>query len=279
MTKIPEDAWALRGERGLTFSDAVPPGNVVSAGQWWKPRHNGPPEVSVDEDFAQAVELKLGDDVTFGVLGVEKTARVTSFRKIDWQSLGFNFVFVVSPDVLKDAPYNLAATVSLRDEAARGPLLRALVKRFPSSSVIEVGDVLVQARNLLGQVSLATLAAAGVAVLAGIAVLLGAIAAARAQRSYDTVILRVLGANRWQILAMAMAEYAALALVLGLVALALGSLGAWLVVVELFEFDWLPDWGAVLGTLGGGLLAVLAFAVLGSLPLLRVRPARALRAL
>ncbi|MXP28711.1 FtsX-like permease family protein [Porphyrobacter algicida] len=279
MTSIPEGAWALRGERGLTFSDTVPPGNAVSAGAWWKPGYTGPPEVSVDEDFARAVGLKLGDDVTFGVLGVQKTARVTSFRRIDWQSLGFNFVFVLSPDVLMDAPYNLAATISLHDDAARGPLLRALVKRFPSSSVIEVGDVLVQARNLLGQVGLATLVAAGVTVLAGIAVLLGAIAAARAQRSYDTVILRVLGANRWQVLAMALAEYAALVLVLGAVALALGSLGAWLVVVKLFELDWLPDWGVVLTTLGGGLLAVLAFAVLGSLPLLRVRPAQALRAL
>lgn len=275
---IPEGGWALRGERGLTYADTLPEGNVVTEGRWWQPGTSAR-EVSVDEEFAQAVGLKLGDRITFGVLGIETDATVTSFRRIDWQSLGFNFVFILSPPVLANAPHNLSATVDLPPGTATGPLLQGLVRAFPSSSVIEVGGVMKQARTLLEQVGLATLAAAGVTVLAGLAVLLGAIAAARAQRSYDTVVLRVLGASRGQALALLIAEYALLAGVLALVALALGGLAAWLVVVKLFEFDWLPDWGVVGLTLGGGLVTVLAFAILASLPLLRVRPAQALRAL
>ena len=116
-------------------------------------------------------------------------------------------------------------------------------------------------------------------VLAGIAVLLGAIATARAQRSYDTVVLRVLGASRAQVLALLIAEYALLSAVLAVVALGLGGVAAWLVIVELFEFEWLPDWPTVALTLGGGLVAVLLFAILASLPLLREKPAQALRAL
>mgnify|MGYP001338966575 FL=1 len=54
---------------------------------------------------------------------------------------------------------------------------------------------------------------------------------------------------------------------------------AWLVVVELFEFDWLPDWPSVLATLGMGLLLVILFALGASLPLLRAKPAQALREL
>ena len=63
------------------------------------------------------------------------------------------------------------------------------------------------------------------------------------------------------------------------VALALGSLVAWLVIVQMFEFDWLPDWPPVLAVLGAGLALVLAFALAGSLPLLRAKPAQALREL
>jgi putative ABC transport system permease protein len=139
--------------------------------------------------------------------------------------------------------------------------------------------VLRQARDLLSQVGLATLAAASVAVLAGLAVLLGAIAAARAQRTYDTVVLRVLGASRRQVMLLALAEYGALALVLAVVALALGLGAAWYVVVKLFEFDWVPAWGGVGGVLGAGLALVIAFAAAGALPLLKARPAQALRAL
>jgi putative ABC transport system permease protein len=189
---------------------------------------------------------------------------------------------VFSRNAISDVPHNLSATIDLpdgADTAARGRLLRALVKELPSSSVIEVGGILVEARKLLQQVSLATLAAAAVTVLAGLAVLMGAIAAARAARTYDTVMLRVLGASRRQILLLQLAEYGLLAGVLALVALILGGGLAWVVITRLFAFDWLPDWGQVLGVLGLGVALVLAFALAGSLPLLRAKPAQALREL
>jgi len=276
---IPDGAWALRGERGLTYSDQLPQGNSLTEGEWWGPMWQGEPLVSVDAEFAEAAGLEIGDYLTFGVLGVERTARIANLRQIDWESLGFNYVFVLSPNVVADTPHNLAATIELTGGTPTGPLLQDMVRAFPSSSVIEVGGVLEQARTILEQVGLATLAAASVAVLAGIAVLLGAIAAARAARTYDTVILRVLGADRRQILTMQLIEYALLAAALAVVALGLGSLTAWLIVTQLFEFDWLPDWGEVFAVLGVGLAIVFAFALGGSLPLLRAKPAQALRAL
>jgi putative ABC transport system permease protein len=277
--ELPEGAWALRGERGLTYASAVPPGNSVVSGEWWPGGYSGAPLVSVDQDLAKAIGVEVGDYLTIGILGVERQARIASLRQIDWQTMGFNYVLVFSPNTLRDAPHNMAATIQLPKGASKGTLLKNLVGAFPSSSVIETGPVLVQARELLSQVGLATLAAASVAVLAGLAVLLGAIAAARAQRTYDTVILRVLGASRRQVLLLALAEYGALAAVLALVALGLGLAAAWGVVTQLFDFEWLPGWGAVLGVLGAGLALVIAFALAGALPLLRAKPAQALRTL
>ncbi|GAA0285350.1 ABC transporter permease [Alteraurantiacibacter aestuarii] len=275
--EAPEGAWGLRGERGLTYADALPQGNVLTAGEWWPAAYDGEPLVSVDADTAQAAGLQLGDIITVGILGVERSARIANFRRIDWESLGFNYVFIFSPNALADAPHNVAATVAFADGAQPGDLLRQLVQAFPSSSVIEVGPILAEARNILDQVALAILAAASVAVLAGIAVLLGAIAAARAARIYDTVILRVLGASRGQLLGLQFAEFGLLAAILALVALALGSGIAWLVIVQMFEFEWLPDWPRILAVLGAGLALVLIFAFAASLPLLRARPASTLR--
>lgn len=277
LKQVPEGAWALNGERGLTYADRVPEGNTLTAGAWWKPGYAGEPLVSIDENLAKALHLRLGDYLTIGLLGVERSARIASFRRIDWDSMGFNYVLVFSPNAIADAPHNLAATIDLPPGAGAGPLLRELVRQFPSSSVIEVGQVLQEARDLLSQVGTAILAAASVAVLAGLAVLLGAIAAARASRLYDNVILRVLGASRRQLLTLILAEYGLLALLLAGVALALGTLMSWLVVVQLFEFDWLPDWPRILAVLGIGVVLVLAFALGGSLPLLRAKPAQALR--
>jgi len=275
----PEGAWALRGERGLTYADAVPEGNTLTAGRWWPAGYAGPPLVSVDEKLAEALGLRLGDRLAVSLLGVEREVTIASFRRIDWDAMGFNHVLVFSPNALADAPHNLAATIDLPARTPTGGLLRALVKAFPASSVIETGGLLREARGLLDRMSVAILAAASVAVLAGLAVLAGAIAAARASRTYDSVILRVLGASRGQILLLQLGEYGFLAGLLALVALPLGSAIGWVIVVRQFGFDWLPRWGEVLAVLGAGVGLVLAFALGGALPLLRARPAKVLREL
>ena len=279
LEELPEGAWALSGERGLTYAEALPEGNTLTAGEWWPEGYSGEPLVSVDEQLALAAGLEVGDYLTIGLLGVERQARIASLRRIDWESLGFNYVLVFSPNAIADAPHNVAATIELPAGTTAGGLLRDLVTAFPASSVIEVGPLLTEARNILDQVALAILAAASVAVLAGVAVLLGAIAAARAARLYDSVILRVLGASRRQLLLLQLGEFGLLAAILGLVALALGTGLGWLVVVKLFEFEWLPDWPYILGVLGAGVALVLAFALGASLPVLRARPAQSLRAL
>ncbi len=281
LEEVPEGAWGLSGERGLTYAARLPLGNSLTQGDWWSAGYTGAPLVSVDEELAEAAGMELGDIVTVGVLGVEHTARIANFRRIDWESLGFNYLFIFSPNTFAETPHNLAATVQLPAAGTPGApgLLPALVRAFPTSSVIEVGPLLTQARTILDQVALAILAAASVAVLAGIAVLIGAIAAARAARIYDTVILRVLGASRGQLLGLQLAEFGLLALVLAGVALGLGTGLGWLVITQLFEFDWLPDWPQILAVLGAGLALVLLFALGASLPLLRARPASTLRSL
>ena len=281
LARLPDEAWALKGERGLTWSASLPEGNALTAGQWWGASYTGPPLVSVDAKLAKTLDLHLGDTITIGLLGTERSATIASLRRVDWDSMGFNHVLVFSPNALAGAPYALAATIAApgASASAKASLLHTLARRYPAISVIEVGPLLQDARALLGQMSRAILAAASVAVLAGFAVLLGAIAAARAARAYDTVILRVLGASRLQLVTLILAEYSALALLLALVALALGAGLGWLVIVQLFSFDFLPDWPRVLMVLGTGLALVLGFATIGSLPLLALRPAQALREL
>jgi len=156
---------------------------------------------------------------------------------------------------------------------------RALVKAFPSVSLIRVKDVVGQLATIFDQMALAIRAAASVALASGIAVLIGAIAASRRARLYDAVLLKMLGATRGQILAAQGIEYALLAVVIATLALAAGVAVGWYIVVHIFEFRWTPDWAAILATLGVGTVATLGIGLLGSLALLNARPARALRQL
>ena len=256
----------------------MPEGSELTAGRWWPRNYRGPPLVSIDERLAKALDLKIGDPLSYTVLGVERTARIASFRRISWDTLGFNFVMVFSPNAIEDAPHNLAATIDLAP-GEESMVMRALLPRFPSVSVIEVRGVLGQVRAIVSQMATAITAAASVAILAGIAVLIGAIAAAREARTYDGVILRTLGATRRQVLAVQALEYAFLSIVLSLLALALGLGGAWYVVTQMFSFQWLPDYAAVAATLVGGAGLTMAIGLIGAWPILGARPAQALRQL
>ena len=278
LAQLPPDAFILRGERGITYAAGLPKGSTLTAGAWWPANYNGPPLVSVEAVQAKALGLAIGDPLTVSVLGQEVTANIASFRTVQWDTMGFNFVLVFSPGTFDDFPHSLSATVNM-PAAQTSTVMRALVPRFPSVSVIEVGGVLKRVQDVVRQLSIAIAAAASVAILAGIAVLIGAITAAREMRTYDAVMLKVLGATRAQILATQAIEYGLLSIIVATVALALGLAAAWYVIVELFQFEWLPDIAAVLLTLGGGVGLTLIIGLLGSLPILAARPAQALRAL
>ena len=278
LKELPDGAWFLRGERGITYSMTLPEGSELVEGQWWAPDYAGPPLVSFDAEAAKTLGIGVGDTLTVSLLGREITARITSLRKINWETMGFNYIMVFSPGTVSAAPHSLAATITM-DPRQDNQVTRALLAAFPGVSVIAVGEVIEQVGAIMTQMSAAIVAAASVAILAGIAVLVGAIAASRQARSYDSVILKTLGATRWQILGGQALEYGLLAMMLALVALALGSGAAWFVIVQIFDFTWSPDWLIVLATLGGGALLTLGIGLAGSIPLLSVRPATALRQL
>ncbi len=275
---LPEGAWFLRGERGVTYSATLPEGSDLVAGQWWPRDYAGPPLISLDEEAAKTLGLKLGDTMVVSVLGREIEARIASLRTVNWDSMGFNYVMVFSPTALASAPHSLTATITMAPQ--HGPAVtRALLAAFPGASVIAVSEVIEQVSGLLEQMSSAIVAAASIAILAGIAVLIGAIAASRQARSYDIVILKTLGATRLQILGTQVMEYALLAATLALVSLALGMGAAWYVIVQVFDFGWAPNWGVVIATLAGGALLTLGIGLAGSIPLMSLRPSRALREL
>jgi putative ABC transport system permease protein len=278
LAEIPDGAWALRGERGLTYAQDLPPGSSLAAGQWWPRDYAGPPLVSVDQRLAEALQLRIGDELRFSIFGSERSARIASFRRIDWDTLGFNFVLVLSPNALADVPHNLSATIGL-PKGADAAVREGIAARFPSTSLVPVRDVLEQVGEVAAGVSVAIAWAASAAILAGIAVLAGTTSAMREARTYDGVVLRVLGATRRQLLRLQALEFLLRAALVTLVALGLGLIGAWLIVTRLFEFVWAPDPWLIAATLAAGLATVLTVGLAGSLPSLSARPSRALRTL
>ena len=268
----PEAQWVLNGDRGLSYSDTVPKGSKVVAGEWWPAEYAGEPLVSFETDLAGKLGLKLGDSVTVNVLGRNVTARIANLREVKWESLAINFVMVFSPNTLKGAPHNLLVTISLPDAtppATEAQTIRTLGRDYPSVTAICVRDILDAFGSVFAKVMIAVRVAGSVTLLAGALVLAGALATAQRRRILEAVILKTLGATRRRILAAHVLEYLLLAGATGLFAVALGTGAAWLAVTQVMNIDFTFSPSAVATALALALALVLAFGGAGTWAVLR----------
>jgi putative ABC transport system permease protein len=267
--------WVLRGDRGLTYSAAVPEGNRISEGDWWPEDYSGPPLISLGDEVARGLGVEIGDSITVGVLGNEISATVANFREIDWGTFGFNFVIVFSPGVLENAPHTHMATVK-----ANGPVEQAVfdtvTENYPGVSVIRMKEVLTSVNDLLSQIGSAVRVTAIVTIVAGVLVLAGAMAAGRRARVYDSVVLKVLGATRRNVLKAYLIEYALLGLVTGIIALALGTVAAWFVITQVFDAMWVTPYATMGFTITAAILVTVGFGLVLTWRILGIKAGRVL---
>ena len=275
-------AWALEGDRGVTFAATLPEGSKIVAGRWWSADYRGPPLVSMEASVADGLGVKLGDSVTLNVLGREVTAKVANLRRVDWRSFAINFVFVFSPNAFRGAPYTGLFTAALPPAAAaaaEGALMKAAARDFPSVATIRVREALATIEALTAKLALAIRAASGVALASAAIVLAGALAASRRARIADAVILKILGATRPQLIAAFLAEYALLGLFSGLFGAAAGAAAAYAIVAWVMGFDFAFAAGPALAAVAAGLALTVALGMVGAWRILGEKPAAFLREL
>lgn len=279
MTIPPEAAWVLRGDRGITFADNVPENSTLSEGEWWPADYSGEPLVSFAEREGKELGLKLGDTVTVNVLGRNITAKIASFRQVQWETLAMNFVMVFSPNTFAGAPATWLATLTIPDgkKNLAPDVLRQVTKTWPAVTTVSVTDALNVANDLIGQLATAIRAAASIALAASVLVLGGALAAGNRARVHDAVVLKTLGATRGTLIAAYIVEYMLLGLATALFALAAGSAAGWYVVVEIMKLkaQFLPD--VALKTVVVALVLTVGFGLAGTWRVLGQKPAQVLR--
>lgn len=268
--------WVLRGDRGLSYMDELNKGSTIVEGEWWPADYAGEPEVSLGKEVADGLGLTIGDTLTVNVLGRDITATVRSLRTIDWGTFGFNFVILFDPYTLSQAPHTYMATLKATG-AAEQLAHSTITGKYPNITAVRMKDVLSSVNTLVEQIGTAVRATAMVAIIAGILVLAGAIAAGFQQRVYESVILKVVGAVRSQILRAYLLEYALIGLITATIALGLGTLTGWIVVsfVMDMEFAFLPL--PMIITVSVSLFVTVLFGLGSSFRALSVKPNAVLR--
>jgi len=245
-------------EFNLSYAEQMPEWNELVSGNWWSPSADkGRAQLSVEEGIAERLGIRLGDELTYDVAGSRFTARVTSLRKVQWDSMRVNFFVIATPELLGDYPASYLTSFYLPPDQVRAG--DQLVREFPNLLVIDTGAMIEQVRGIMEQIA----QAAGViflfTLLSGFAVLYAALLATQDERIKEAAILRTLGADSRYLRRLHLTEFAALGLLSGLFAAAGAVLLGWALARFVLEIPYQASvviWPV--GGLGGMLVVMLA---------------------
>ena len=278
----PIEARELKGDQAkrlvdrefnLSYTTQLPAHNTVVSGTWFSP--GAKEEVSIEEGIAKTLGIRLGDRLRFDIAGVFAEGRVTSVRKLDWDSMRVNFFVIFPPPELETKAQTWISAFHLPD--ADAAFTGRLVQRFPNITVIDTGAIFRQVQAIVDQVVRAVEFLFAFTLTAGVLVLYAALLSSRDERTREAALLRALGASRKQLLRTQLAEFVGIGLLAGVMAAAGATATGWVLATKAFDFPYsfgVTAWA--LGILAGVALALIG-GWLGLRPVMNEPPLRTLR--
>lgn len=270
------DHWIFRGDRGVTYAGALPPGIRIVQGDWWGEDYAGENLISMGAQQAAETGIGLGDRITVNILGRDITGTVANLREVDFRNAGIGFVLMFNEAALRGAPHTHLLTVHA-EEAAEGAILRDISNAYPNVTAIRIREAVDRVVEALSALAAATSVAALATLATGFVVLIGAAAAGERGRVFESAVLKTLGAGRRQILLSFALRAALMGAAAGLIAIAAGGLAGWVVITQVMDSRFTFDPLSAVLIVTGGVLATLLAGLLFALRPLSARPARVLR--
>lgn len=241
-----------RREYNLSFSNTLPLNNELVEGEWWSTDGSASPQLSLEEDWAQRNGFNIGDTLTFKSAGVETTATIANWRKVDWESFQVNFFAVSSPSMLQNLPATYVTSVHIEDDFVSATT--GWARQFPGIATLDIGAIIQRVKSLMDRASLAVEYVFMFTLLAGFCVLLAAVQSSQGERIREAALLRALGASHKQLREAVIAEFAILGALAGLLAAVFATIIAWSLSRFVFELPFnLNIWLWVIGIFGGAL--------------------------
>ena len=263
-------------EQILTWRDRLGASEAIVAGHFWAAGLTSTDELSLEQGFADSIGAKLGDVLTFDVSGNEVKGRVTSLRKVQWQSFQPNFFIVMHPSLLKGAPaVHLLATEA--ESASKIRIQVTMARDFPNVTIVDVTEVVAKVGRVLDIIALITRALAGLMLASALLVLIASLIAGRLGRQKDLAMLRTIGASHGTLLRSLAWEF----LLLGGSSAILATTLAWglarIYTSRVLDLPSHPSVALGLMLMGASALLTLAVGVAGSLRVLNAKPMDVLR--
>lgn len=223
-------------ELNLTWSDVYGDDNKIVAGQWWDTStsdENDKLKVSVEESYAEGLQIDIGDTIELSVAGQTLHAKVSSIRSVRWDSMHPNFYMIFNQALINGAGANWLTSFYLAPEQKN--VLNTLLQRFPTLSLLEIDQTIEQVRSIVDKISLAVEFILALILVAGFLVLISSIQATLDLRRHESAILRTMGAGQALVRKILLIEFGALGLLAGVIAVIGSEICLYFLQTTLFD--------------------------------------------
>jgi putative ABC transport system permease protein len=244
---------SLRRELNLTQAEHYPQDNLLVAGQ---AQFNHVNQVSVEDELAQELGIKLGDRLDFDLAGSVIRAEVVSLRQVQWESFKPNFYFVFSPHSLDENAGSYLGSFYL--PASEQQHMATLIQQFPTTVFIDVNAILDQVKGLIGIITQLLSFLALLVLLAGLLVLLACLNLMLDERRHEVALLRAIGMSERRLKNHLSQEMAFIGGAAGLLSIGFAEVVSWIIAYRL-NLDWQLHWQywGILPLMMAGLCAVI----------------------
>jgi len=269
---------AFRGEIRATYRDSLTASERVTSGKWvGTVGSNDTALVSLDQNYADNIKVKVGDRLSFNVQGLIIPAKVSSIRQVDWNRFQSNFRVVFAKGSIDKAPQFYLMMTKVPTELESSKFQQKIVNNYPNVSVIDMNAVLTVLQEILDKIAFIIQFMGAFSILTGIIVLISSVRISKFQRIRENVLLRTLGASRKQIYLITISEYLFLGLLSALTGIIISLLASYLLAIFVFESVFVPSIGmiALLMFLIVGLTVLIG--LINSLSVINRSPLEALR--
>ncbi|MBV2228157.1 MAG: ABC transporter permease [Sphingobacterium mizutaii] len=269
---------AFRGEIRATYRDSLTKTESITSGKWVGVVGNkDTASVSLDQNYADNIKVKVGDRLSFNVQGLIIPAKVSSIRQVDWNRFQSNFRVVFAKGSIDQAPQFYLMMTKVPTEIESSKFQQKIVNNFPNVSVIDMNAVLTVLQEILDKIGFIIQFMGAFSILTGIIVLISSVRISKFQRIRENVLLRTLGASRKQIYLITISEYLFLGLLSALTGIIISLLASYLLAIFVFESVFVPSIGmiALLLVLIVGLTVLIG--LINSLSVINRSPLEALR--
>jgi putative ABC transport system permease protein len=244
--------WAMNREARVTYRDTIATGEQLIEGSM--DHHVKSPSdsiyVSLGDSYAEALGVKIGDEIIYNVQGVNMKTYVGSLRKIEFNNMSTRFFVVFPTGVLEEAPQFSVLVTKTKDAMNTAKYRSSIVKAFPNVSVVDLASILKSLNDIISKVSAVIKFMAIFSLITGIIVLISSLLLSKFQRINESVLLRTLGSKKNVIYKINFFEYLSIGLISSIIGVMFSILATFFIAKYQFRLDYALDWTPILLVIG-----------------------------